>query len=569
MRSARDILELLDELDAREADELEGQDLDFKQWPASRREAEDALVEMAVCMANGGGGTTVFGVADRVVGRARAVLGVPPEVDANVLRRAVYDRTDPKLTPELEFVPVPEGTGLLLAMHVRGGLPPYTDTSGRGKVRVGKDCQPLTGSLRASLTVEFGANDYTAEPVPGVPAEHVSASALEVLRRVAGAEFGAPKDLLRLSDADLLAQLNLVVPDGRLTRAGVLLVGTTEALRRHLPSYTWTFLQMRGDTDYVNRADGPDALAVALTKIVERVTPLNPIETVRRGLYHFEYRLYPELALREALINALCHANLRAASPVTVKQYADRLEITNPGGFVGGVSPANILHHPSAARNPRLVEALIRLRMANRSNLGVGRMYSAMLIEGKDPPLHEDAGQAVRTTFRASPLSPSFRAFVEEEEHAGRHLSVDALLVLKHLLRHVEVDLSTAATVCQRTPTQARELLADMALSRRYLKRSGAEPTHHWTLRRDVRRRLVGPDQANRTQRDAWRDARRRILGELQRRATSGHEGLSNAEIRELTHFDRESAKKLLRELRDEGSVQVSGAGRYSRWTLR
>ena len=135
-RTLRDIEALLTELDAAPADALEDQDLDFKEWPErSREKAVDQVVEMAVCMANGGGGTVVFGVRDRVVGRAGALLRVPAEIDINLLLKAVYDRTDPRLTPVFEELMVPEGTGRLPLMQVHGGLPPYTDSQGRAKVR--------------------------------------------------------------------------------------------------------------------------------------------------------------------------------------------------------------------------------------------------------------------------------------------------------------------------------------------------------------------------------------------------------------------------------------------------
>ena len=57
---------------------------------------------MAVCMANGGDGAAVFGVRDRVMGRADALLAVTAEIDINLLLKAVYDRTDPRLTPVLK-----------------------------------------------------------------------------------------------------------------------------------------------------------------------------------------------------------------------------------------------------------------------------------------------------------------------------------------------------------------------------------------------------------------------------------------------------------------------------------
>jgi len=74
MRTIREVEEILDEIEGQQADDLEGQDLDFKQWNTSSLEgALRLVVEWAVCMANGGGGTVVFGVADKVKGRAKAI----------------------------------------------------------------------------------------------------------------------------------------------------------------------------------------------------------------------------------------------------------------------------------------------------------------------------------------------------------------------------------------------------------------------------------------------------------------------------------------------------------------
>lgn len=142
---------LLARLDERSADELESQDVDFKEWGRDDGAAVIKAVDWAVCMANGGGGTIVFGVADDLVGRRNAIVGVPRDLDARRLRRAICDRTDPELAPAFDEIEVPEGTGRVLAMHVHPGVPPYTDTSGRGLIRVGKDCVPLTGTMRLAV----------------------------------------------------------------------------------------------------------------------------------------------------------------------------------------------------------------------------------------------------------------------------------------------------------------------------------------------------------------------------------------------------------------------------------
>ena len=567
MISLRDVEQLLDELDHRPAHELERQELDFKEWNTrSTADAVHLVVEMAVCMANGGGGTTVFGVHDRRVGRAAAILGVPADVDVNLLKRAVYDRTDPRLTPVFENLYVPEGSGRVLLMHVHQGLPPYTDSSGAGKIRVGTDCLPLTGTLRRRIMIETGETDFTAVEVEGDPASLVSAVAMERLRDAARRER-APDDLLRLPDLDLLRTAGLVKPNGRLTRAGLLIAGREDALLAHVPHHAWTHFRMRSDTDYSDPLHGRAALPDAIARLEERVFTDNPITTVEVGPFHFEYRTYPEIALREALLNAFAHRDYQLGGPVLLKQYPGGLDAHSPGGFIGGVSPANVLHHQPVARNPHLVEALIRLRLVNRGNLGVPRMFKAMLQDGKEPPLIAEAGEAVTVTFRAAALSAPFRAFVAEQAALGRDLSVDHLLILHWLLRHPELPLDEAGRLTQRSEAFVREVLAEMEVQWGVLERGGTGRGTYWMLDPAVHRQLAAHGLPERDRRIDWEAAKTRVLSVLQQRARRGEPGLTNAEARAITHLDRRQVKRLLDQLRRENLVAVDGVRRYARWS--
>lgn len=567
MRTVRDIEALLDELDIHVADELEDQDLDFKQWnTASMDKSVRLLIQMAVCMANGGGGTVVFGVADKILilGRASAILGVPPEVDVNMLKKAVYDQTDPKIMPVFEDIRVPEGTGRLLVMQIYPGMPPYTDTAGRGTVRIGKDCKPLTGTLRRKIAVETGETDFTAETVaPAADTSLLSATALEALRNMARAER-APDDLTRLDDMQLLTTLGLV-KHRRLTRAAILLAGNEAALREYVPGHNWTFLQMKSDVEYGIREDRVSAIPVSVQRLEELLVPFNPITTLEHGMFHFEYRTWPDVAVREALMNAFCHADFRIAGPILLKLYNDRLEVSNNGGFIGGITPENILHHQPAARNPLLVDALTRLRLVNRSNLGVNRMFSALLMEGKEPPIIREAGESVTVTFLKRELSPAFRLFVAEESRAGRDLNVDVLLILQYLLKHPEIETTAAARLCQLTDAQTRERLSAMERAG-YIEHGGAGRGAYWTLRPEIHQKLAPDGHPERHRRIGWEAAKTRVLSILMERAKRGEDGLSNRDIRQLTRYTRPQVKRLMGELRSEGGAHVTGRGRYALW---
>ncbi len=551
MRSASQIAALLSKLEATVADALEDQDLDFKQWDSSSRDkAVQTLVRMAVCMANGGGGTVVFGVADQVIGRAQAIQGIPPEIDSNLLKKAVYDQTDPKIMPVFEEVHVPEGTGRLLLMHIHPGLPPYTDTSGRGTLRIGKDCQPLTGTLRRKIAVETGETDFTAEPIHTARADLLSPTAMEVLRDLAKAE-NAPRDLLRMGDQQLLQALGLL-PADQPTRALVLLVGSETAMRAHVQGFYWVFLHMTSDTQYDVREDRVSPIAQAVARIEELMRPFNPITTVERGFYHFEYRQFPPVALREALMNAFCHADYRLPGPVMVKLFPERMEISNSGGFIAGITAENILHHQPAARNPLLVEALSRLHLVNRSNLGVGRMFSAFLLEGKRPPLIQEIGESVTVTFLKSALEPAFRQFMASVD--GEPLNVDQLLVLRRLWRQRSVDL--VELIIQGQLNQALVEQALRSLSERGLVEPVSPETRsYWRLSAAIRAEYAPPVDE---------DPPTAQLGRLLR--LHPQQGVAMATIIEETGMSRSTAKRLLEDLRAQHRVILIGKGPAARW---
>ncbi len=263
-------------------------------------------------------------------------------------------------------------------------------------------------------------------------------------------------------------------------------------------------------------------------------------------------------------MNAFCHADFRIAGPVMTKLYADRLEISNNGGFIGGISPTNILHHQPASRNPLLVDALTRLRLVNRSSLGISRMFASLLMEGKEPPIIQEIGDSVSLTFLKRDLAGSFRLFVAEESGKGRDLGVDSLLILQHLLKHPEIETAVAGALCQRKETQVRETLAEMEM-RGYIEHGGTGRGTYWTIRAELYHRLTEKGHHERARRIDWEAAKTRVLSILMERAKRRESGLNNTEIRQITHYDRNQARRLMLELIAE-NPQITRSGE-KRWT--
>ncbi len=79
---------------------------------------------------------------------------------------------------------------------------------------------------------------------------------------------------------------------------------------------------------------------------------------------------YPHWAVRELVLNAVMHRDYQANAPIKFYEYADRVEVTNPGGLYGLARPENF-PNVNDYRNPVLAEALKILGYVNRFNRGI------------------------------------------------------------------------------------------------------------------------------------------------------------------------------------------------------
>jgi len=106
-----------------------------------------------------------------------------------------------------------------------------------------------------------------------------------------------------------------------------------------------------------------------------------------------------------------------------------------------------------------------------------------------------------------------------------------------------------------------------MELNFDYLERGGTGRGTYWRVRPNIHRRLLAPGHPERGRRIDWEAAKTRVLSVLMDRAKRGDHGLSNEEIRSITHLDRNQARRLMLELmRENSAIQKTGERRWMRY---
>jgi ATP-dependent DNA helicase RecG len=172
------------------------------------------------------------------------------------------------------------------------------------------------------------------------------------------------------------------------TNAGILLLGKNPEFP--LPGAYIQYIKFTGDSmlsDVLYEKKFTGALIYEL-KVLDDFIKGNIIKErpVKRDSFQEELiRNYPYWALRELLMNAIMHRNYESNAPIYIYEYAEHIEIVNPGGLFGEATPQNF---PNASdyRNIVVAESLRILGFVNRFNYGVKRAIHELLQNGNGEP---------------------------------------------------------------------------------------------------------------------------------------------------------------------------------------
>ncbi len=188
------------------------------------------------------------------------------------------------------------------------------------------------------------------------------------------------------------------------TVGGILLFGRDRDV--HFPDAEVRAARFKG-TDRHTIIDSKDFGAASLPEQVELGMQFVQRHVLRRleigRVRHEEWWEYPLVAVREALTNAVVHADYsQTGSPIRVSVYDDRIEIENPGNLVPGLTIPDVLAGVSKLRNRVIGRVFRELRLIEQWGSGVRRMTAACREAGLPDPLLEELGTHFRVTLYSS-----------------------------------------------------------------------------------------------------------------------------------------------------------------------
>lgn len=521
----------------------EDEHLEFKE--AKNRYDFEKLVKYCAALANEGGGKFVLGISDQ---RPRHVVGSQAFGDLERTKAGLIER----LRLRIDALEIQHLGGRVVVFDVPSrpvGMPIQYD--GAYWMRGGEDLVPMTTDFLKRILDEVGP-DFSAQICTQAAMSDLAPAAISQFRSMWYQKSGNAA-LENISDEQLLADAELVL-DGQITYAALILLGTRQALGKHLAQAETVFEYRTSEISgpAQQREEYRQGFFLYQDDLSRQINLRNDVQHFQQGFFVFDVPTFNEIVVREAILNAVSHRDYRLGGSIFARQFARRLEVVSPGGFPPGINEDNILWR-QAPRNRRIAEVFAKCGLVERSGQGMNRMFEENIRESKPrPDFTGTDNYQVSITLQGDIQDPQFLRFIEQigRERLAAFTTADFLVVdLVHREQAIPPDLKKRMTML--VDQGIIETVGRGKGTRYILSRS----FYGFIGKRGVYTRKKGLD----------RETNKALLAKHIR--DNRQDGSQLDELAEvLPSLSKQQVQSLLRDLQSEEQIHVVGKTKGARW---
>ncbi len=384
-----------------------------------------------------GGGFLAFGIAPtgELTGIKKEEVEKIVSQLGNLAREAVLPpiKIEHAIAPFHEksilFVYIPESTEK--PVHLRGGSIEEAYIRSAGQTR--KMSKPELGNaLLRSKSARF--EELPAHPIvaPKDTTELLEMFEFEPL--FALLEKPLPRDPLALISE--LKALRLLIEDGSLvaTNLAVLSAAKDMAMFRghERRGVRLIFYKGKSRVDTEQERSSKKGYAIAFKPMLTFLVQKLPSSEIIRDALRSNAPLYPEVALREIIANAIIHQDLTIEnrSPM-VEVFSDRIEVSSPGRLVPSVTVQRIIDTSPESRNEMFARLLRQCRICEERGSGIDRALRAIELYGLPPLDFREEENSFRVTIfgpkNYKQMNKDERIRASYQHSALQHLSGEAM----------------------------------------------------------------------------------------------------------------------------------------------
>ena len=164
---------------------------------------------------------------------------------------------------------------------------------------------------------------------------------------------------------------NIIDEDGLYTNLGLL-------LSEQCP-HTIKAAVFEGSTKEIfkDRFEFSGSLLKQMKDVYSFLNRYNRTNSEITGLKRTDTREYPEIAIREALLNSIVHKEYSYSSSTLISVFDDKIEIVTIGGLTKGLSEDDIMLGVSILRNRNLANIFYRLKLIEAYGTGIPKIIES------------------------------------------------------------------------------------------------------------------------------------------------------------------------------------------------
>lgn len=348
----------------------ENKNLEFKVALPSKAEH---YIKTVVAFANGNGGKLIVGIDDKT----KQIVGVDDDKVFQIMdavANTVSDTVEPQIVPNIMLETVNGKSLVVIEIEAGENRPYYIKSEGRDKgtyIRVGATSRPADPTQIKELEIEGKNLSWDKLRCVGCP---VDEAAVEKLC----ADINGYRERLGKGNEGKVSKKQLISWD-------VLLSGETAPVATNAfalltgGKFDYAKIQCarfkgKDRSVFIDRKEYSGALYEQIENAYNFVLNYIEMRAEIKGLVREDKYEIPVSAVREMIINAVCHRNYMNDSAIQVSVFDDRIEVTSPGTICRGLTLKDALEGYSKTRNKVIAKVFHHMGLIEEWGTGLGRI---------------------------------------------------------------------------------------------------------------------------------------------------------------------------------------------------
>jgi ATP-dependent DNA helicase RecG len=351
----------------------------------------------AVCaFLNHKGGTIYFGINDHgeIIGQ-----DVSDSTLKNISHK-IRQKIKPEITPEIMITELNKNKIIKVIVKEGNNKPYFLD--GVAYKRSGTENIIIPPDELRRLFLEIDKKHWDAEICEGATLEDIDKKKVKLFLRKAKAERNFEvEETIPVSEA--LEKLELEEDKYKLTNSSILLFGRSPQryflqaevrCARFKGTKPLEFIDMKVfDGSIIEQVDAAEDFVL---RHINKSAWIEPMKIERQEKWE-----YPPDAVREAIVNAVCHRDYESTANIQIRIFDDRIEIWGCGPLPEPLTPDDLKRrHKSIPRNPLIAKCFFLIKYIEQWGTGTNRMIDKCLDYGLPEPLFEEMAGDFIVTFR-------------------------------------------------------------------------------------------------------------------------------------------------------------------------